>query len=453
MTVGLPDDITASVVGRRGELRLLLSALERGKAVLLLGLPGVSKTTMVRALARHLGTEPDRFVDVTGDEQLTAACAGRDVRSPHGPAGRLSPGALHSRAPHPGHDRRRDPLRRGDEPGAQRGAERPADGAVRSLRRGSHGSGGSTPGTASPSSARPTRSTTWARPGCPAASPTGSSSSSSTISPATRNWRLSRCGPGPCRAGFHAFAVDVAASPRTSRSAARRVGARGHRLRRPAGGLSTSTRSTCPRSASWAAAPMPASSACAQRPNRTACEVVHELLDKRAPARLPGPRRAAPGARGGRRPRGRPRRSRRTGASTLTEEGEVALAGGGDATERAGDQPDEIPGLSRPGGSGEAGESRSVPMVGRDRPSAGGARPTELTESIDTHLRSLDEVLHRAREMVLSPGPGRTVHAGEPPGRACSHSGRRRPPGPSTSPPPSTPTWPGPRTSGPTSGC
>src|SRR5919198_1672625 len=68
----LPHDITDPVVGRRRELRLLLSALERGKAVLLVGLPGVSKTTMVRALAPHLGDEPDRFVDVTGDEQLTA---------------------------------------------------------------------------------------------------------------------------------------------------------------------------------------------------------------------------------------------------------------------------------------------------------------------------------------------------------------------------------------------
>ena len=68
----LPHDITDPVVGRRRELRLLLSALERGKAVLLVGLPGVSKTTMVRALAHHLGDEPDRFVDVTGDEQLTA---------------------------------------------------------------------------------------------------------------------------------------------------------------------------------------------------------------------------------------------------------------------------------------------------------------------------------------------------------------------------------------------
>ena len=72
MSDGFPDDITDSVVGRRRELRLLVAALESGKAVLLVGLPGVSKTTMVRALAHHLGGEPDRFVDVTGDEQLTA---------------------------------------------------------------------------------------------------------------------------------------------------------------------------------------------------------------------------------------------------------------------------------------------------------------------------------------------------------------------------------------------
>ncbi len=72
MSAELPDDIAHAVVGRRTELRLLLSAIRRGKAVLLLGLPGVSKTTMLRALAGHLGQEPDRFVDVTGDEQLTA---------------------------------------------------------------------------------------------------------------------------------------------------------------------------------------------------------------------------------------------------------------------------------------------------------------------------------------------------------------------------------------------
>ncbi|MPZ92416.1 MAG: AAA domain-containing protein [Actinobacteria bacterium] len=72
MIAELPAEITHDVVGRHRELHLLLSALGHGKAVLLIGLPGVSKTTMVRALAHHLGSEPDRFVDVTGDEQLTA---------------------------------------------------------------------------------------------------------------------------------------------------------------------------------------------------------------------------------------------------------------------------------------------------------------------------------------------------------------------------------------------
>src|SRR6266540_3386764 len=72
MTAPLPGEIGREVVGRRAELRLLLSALDRGKAILLLGLPGVSKTTMVRALARQLGEGDDHFVDATGDEQLTA---------------------------------------------------------------------------------------------------------------------------------------------------------------------------------------------------------------------------------------------------------------------------------------------------------------------------------------------------------------------------------------------
>ena len=51
MSRQLPEDITHEVVGRRAELRLLLGAIQRGKAVLLVGLPGVSKTTMLRAIA------------------------------------------------------------------------------------------------------------------------------------------------------------------------------------------------------------------------------------------------------------------------------------------------------------------------------------------------------------------------------------------------------------------
>jgi MoxR-like ATPase len=68
----VPPQAGGDVVGRRAELRLLLTALSRGKAVLLLGLPGVSKTTLVRALAARVAAGPDGFVDATGDEQLTA---------------------------------------------------------------------------------------------------------------------------------------------------------------------------------------------------------------------------------------------------------------------------------------------------------------------------------------------------------------------------------------------
>jgi MoxR-like ATPase len=71
----LPWDITREVVGPRAELRLLLGAIKRGEAMLLVGLPGVSKTTMLRSLARHLGSESDRFIDVTGDEQPPAVMA------------------------------------------------------------------------------------------------------------------------------------------------------------------------------------------------------------------------------------------------------------------------------------------------------------------------------------------------------------------------------------------
>src|SRR3954470_3446055 len=115
MSVGLPADVTAAVLGRRRELRLLLSALERGKAVLLLGLPGVSKTTMVRALARHLGDEADRFVDVTGDEQLTG----------HALVGTFDPPMVLKEGYRPDHF----------VPGplTQRGAERADDGAVGAL--------------------------------------------------------------------------------------------------------------------------------------------------------------------------------------------------------------------------------------------------------------------------------------------------------------------------------
>lgn len=62
----------AGLVGRRHELRLLRQAVTLRRPVLLLGPPGVSKTTMLRALAGPAGRDRDAVHWVTGDEQLSA---------------------------------------------------------------------------------------------------------------------------------------------------------------------------------------------------------------------------------------------------------------------------------------------------------------------------------------------------------------------------------------------
>ncbi|MPZ92415.1 MAG: VWA domain-containing protein [Actinobacteria bacterium] len=53
-----------------------------------------------------------------------------------------------------------------------------------------------------------------------------------------------------------------------------------------------------------------------------------------------------------------------------------------------------------------------MPMVDRDRPSAGGSRPTELEARFDGHLRDPEEVLRRARELLLRPHDGTPDAAG-----------------------------------------
>jgi MoxR-like ATPase len=65
-------DDTAGLVGRRHELRLLRQAITLRRPVLLLGPPGVSKTTMLRVLAGPAAQGRDPVHWVTGDEQLSA---------------------------------------------------------------------------------------------------------------------------------------------------------------------------------------------------------------------------------------------------------------------------------------------------------------------------------------------------------------------------------------------
>lgn len=63
------ERVCGQVVGRRDEVRLILAAIAARRPILLFGLPGVSKTTILRAISRELG---GRLLQVTGDEQLTA---------------------------------------------------------------------------------------------------------------------------------------------------------------------------------------------------------------------------------------------------------------------------------------------------------------------------------------------------------------------------------------------
>jgi MoxR-like ATPase/Mg-chelatase subunit ChlD len=62
-----------SIVGRTRELRVVLAALAADKPILLFGLPGVSKTTIIREMAAVVGRDgAAQLFTVTGDEQLTA---------------------------------------------------------------------------------------------------------------------------------------------------------------------------------------------------------------------------------------------------------------------------------------------------------------------------------------------------------------------------------------------
>jgi MoxR-like ATPase len=405
MAAELPAEIGREVVGRRAELRLLLGALERGKAILLLGLPGVSKTTMVRALARHLSHGDDHFVDATGDEQLTA----------HALVGGFDPPMVLKHGYRPEHFVP-GPLTRAMTAGGVLYIEelnRAPSGALNAL--------------LTALSDRyvevPRLGHVEAKPGFTvvgAANPlddVGTSRLSRGLADRflvleldyqPRDEELTiverRC--GGARRGAHAFAVDVARESRAHPDLRHGASVRGaiDFVDLLAGyepdelDLSTLRFIGCSAYAGKLRV-KPAA-------RKSACQIVHELIDAvlgrdyEGSVELLLEHVAAP--------TGEPAASDDAGDPSVTEEGETAVAGGGDRPPDEPARPDEIPGLSRPGG-GEAGDSRSVPMVDRDQPTAHGARPPH--EPREGHVRDPELVLAAARELHLRPRTG-TYHPG-----------------------------------------
>ena len=403
MTAPLPVELGREVVGRHAELRLLLSALERGKAVLLLGLPGVSKTTIVRALARHLAAsarDEDHFVDATGDEQLTA----------HALVGTFDPPMVLRDGYRPEHFVA-GPLTRAMRAGGVLYIEelnRAPSGALNALLTAMSdryievprlGRVDARPGFTVVGAANPLDDVGTAR----LARGLADRFVVLELDYQPRDEEIEivarRCGSE--RTGFRAFAVDVARESRNHPDLRHGASVRGAidfvdllgGYQRGELDLSTLRYVGCSAYAGKLKV-RPATT-------RTACQIVHELIDAVLKRDYQGSlevlleQAAAPA--------GEPAASEDAGDMRFGEEGEATVAGGGERPAADPERPDEIPGLSRPGG-GEAGESRAVPMVDRDQPSARGTRPPGPIR--DSHLRDPEAVLRAARELNLRPRTG-----------------------------------------------
>jgi MoxR-like ATPase/Mg-chelatase subunit ChlD len=409
----VPSQVGGQVVGRRAELRLLFNALAHGKAVLLLGLPGVSKTTIVRALAGQLGNGPDRFVDATGDEQLTAhALVGTfdppmvlkdGYRAEH-----FVPGPL-VRAMRAGGILYVEELNRAPSGALNALLTALSDGYVEVPRLGRVAA---EPGFTVIGAANPLDDVGTARLS------RGLADRFLVLEldyqPREEELEIVRRRAGAARAGLHPFAVDIARASRDHADLRHGASVRGaidyadllsgYALAE----LDLETLRALACSAYAGRVRVKPSS------GRSACAIVHELIDLVLKRDYEGSldvllEHAAAA------PVGDPAESDGDGSGRRDPEAEAAV-GTGDrpADEESDDRrspDDEIPGLSRPGG-GEAGESRSVPMVDRDQPAARGARTAELQDARETHLRDPEAVMRAARELDLRARQGIPSAAG-----------------------------------------
>ena len=390
-------------MGRRTEMRLLQTALERRKAVLLLGLPGVSKTTIVRALARGAGEDGapgDRFVDVTGDEQLTA----------HALVGTFDPPMVLKDGYRPEHFVP-GPLVRAMRAGGILYIEelnRAPSGALNALLTALSdrylevprlGRVAADPGFTVIGAANPLDDVGTARLS------RGLADRFVVLEldyqPRDEELEIVRRRSGPARAGLHPFAVDIARASREHADLRHGASVRGaidyadllSGYELPELDLETLKRLGC---SAYAGRMRVKPSA-----GRTACQIVHAIIDAILARDYEGSvdvllEHAAAA------PVGDPAESDADGGGQRSDEAEEGLATGdrrADEDDRRSPE-DEIPGLSRPGGA-EAGESRSVPMVDRDQPTARGARSGELEDVRDTHLRDPEAVMRAARELDL----------------------------------------------------
>jgi MoxR-like ATPase/Mg-chelatase subunit ChlD len=410
----VPSQVGDEVVGRRSELRLLTGALAHGKAVLLLGLPGVSKTTIVRALARQLGDAPDRFVDATGDEQLTAhALVGtfdppmvlKDGYRPE----HFVPGPL-VRAMRAGGILYLEELNRAPSGALNALLTALSDGYVEVPRLGRVAS---EPGFTVIGAANPLDDVGTARLS------RGLADRFVVLEldyqPRAEELEIVRRRCGDVRAGLHPFAVDIARASRDHADLRHGASVRG--AIDYADLLSGYALSELDLETLKALACSAYAGRLRVKPSsgRTGCAIVHGLIDALLKRDYEGSVDVLL-EHGAAAPVGDPAESAGEGSGRRDPDAEAAVGTGDrppeeDERDDRRSPDDEIPGLSRPGG-GEAGESRSVPMVDRDQPAARGARTAELRDARETHLRDPEAVMRAARELDLRARQGIASAAG-----------------------------------------